>query len=118
MRKEDFMNAIEIAKRALEAEEGESVLGLADTGSHACYMIYGIVRPGETGRLVNPGKGHEEIVLSVRGALELTGAMTGHLAEGCAFHCAGDTDIFLENRGDTDAVYIIAGGHSEEGHHH
>ena len=112
------MKIIELAKRAAAEAEGESVLGLADTGSHACYMIYGIVKPGESGRLVNPGHGHEEIILAARGAFNLTGAAEGRLAEGCAFHCAGDTSIFLENPGDEDAVYIISGGHSEEGHHH
>lgn len=112
------MKAIELKKRAMAAKEGESVLGLSDTGSHACYMIYGIVKPGEKGRLVNPGKGHEEIVLAARGGFDLTGAMDGRLEEGCAFHCTGDTSIFLENTGSQEAVYIISGGHSEEGHHH
>lgn len=112
------MKTIELEKRARAAGEGESVLGLADTGSHACYMIYGIVKPGESGRLVNPGKGHEEIVLAAKGAFNLTGAVEGSLEEGAAFHCTGDTSIFLENPGDTDAVYIISGGHAEAGHHH
>ena len=112
------MKTIELEKRALAAEEGESVLGLADTGSHACYMIYGIVRPGEKMRLVKPGKGHEEIILAAKGGFTLSGAKEGRLEQGCAFHCEGDTTIYLSNDGTEDAVYIISGGHSEDGHHH
>jgi uncharacterized cupin superfamily protein len=112
------MKQINLKTRALAAEEGEAVLGLADTGSHACYMIYGIVKPGEKGRLINPGKGHEEIVLAVKGDFNLSGGAQGRLQEGYAFHFAGDMPVFLENRGDQDAFYVISGGHSEEGHHH
>jgi hypothetical protein len=112
------MKQINLKTRALTAEEGEAVLGLADTGSHACYMIYGIVKAGEKGRVVNPGKGHEEIILAVKGGFNLSGEGQGRLEEGCAFHCAGDTSIYLENTGSEDAVYVISGGHSEEGHQH
>ncbi len=112
------MTPIELRKRALTAEEGESVLGLADTGSHACYMIYGIVKPGETQRLVKPGKGHEEIVLAIKGDFALSGAFDGRLEEGQAFHLSGDISVFLENRGEDEAIYIISGGHSEDGHDH
>jgi len=31
-------------------ESGEYVLGSRDTGSHACYLIYGVLKPGEKGR--------------------------------------------------------------------
>ncbi len=30
-----------------EKGDGEYVFGAADTDSHACYMIYGILKPGE-----------------------------------------------------------------------
>ncbi|MFO8111054.1 MAG: hypothetical protein R6T92_00945 [Desulfosalsimonadaceae bacterium] len=116
--REEKMKTIALEKRAIAAEEGEAVLGLSDTGSHACYMIYGIVRPGEKKRLVKPGKGHEEIILAAKGGFDLTGEARGRLEEGCAFYCAGEISIFLENSGAEDAVYVIAGGHSEEGHHH
>ena len=112
------MKRIDLKERALISDDGEAILGLDDTGSHACYMIYGIVKPGETGRLVRAGKGHEEIVLAMSGGFELTGACEGTLSEGEAFHITGTASVFLENRGKSDAVYIIAGGHSEDGHHH
>jgi hypothetical protein len=112
------MKKIDIRNRALSAENGEYVLGLEDTGSHACYMIYGILKPGEKGRLIKPGKGHEEIVLAMKGDLILNGDISGRLEQGSAFHVIGDTSAFLENKGSDIAIYIIAGGHSEHGHHH
>jgi hypothetical protein len=112
------MKKVEVKKRALSSDAGEYILGLEDTGSHACYMIYGVLRPGEKGRLVKPGAGHEEIVLSVKTGLTLSGAITGQLEEGEAFHIAGDTAVFLENRGSSEAFYVIAGGHSAGGDHH
>ena len=59
----------DIRGQAESADDGEFVLGARQTGSHACYMIYGTLRPGEKGRLIKPGEGHEEIVLSARGSI-------------------------------------------------
>jgi hypothetical protein len=112
------MKKIDIRHRALASENGEYVLGLEDTGSHACYMIYGVLKPGEKGRLIKPGRGHEEIVLAVKGDMALSGDISGRLEEGSAFHIIGDTSAFLENTGSEEAVYIISGGHSDHGHHH
>ncbi len=109
------MKTFETRKRALE-EGGEYVLGVKDTGSHACYMIYGVLGPGEKGRLIKPGAGHEELVLAGKGDLVVTGAMTGTLREGTSFHITGDDECFLENPSGGEAVYIVAGGHSEGGH--
>jgi len=99
-------------------EGGEYVLGARQTGSHACYMIYGTLKPGERGRVIKPGAGHEEIVLAARGNIEVTGAMTGTLRQGAAFHIAGNDVCRLENRGTSEAVYVVAGGHSGDGHSH
>jgi len=97
---------------------GEYAFGFEDTGSHACYMIYGTLKPGEKGRVVKPGKGHEEMVLAARGKLHITGDFSGILEEGSAIHLAGEQTCILENPGTSDAVYVIAGGHAEHGHHH
>ena len=112
------MKKIDIRNGALSSENGEYVLGLKDTGSHACYMIYGILKPGEKGRLIKPGKGHEEIVLAMKGDLVLTGDISERLKQGNAFHIVGETSAFAENQGSGEVVYIIAGGHSEHEHHH
>jgi hypothetical protein len=112
------MKKIDIRSRALSSENGEYVLGLEDTGSHACYMIYGVLKPGEKGRLIKPGRGHEEIVLAMNGELVLSGEISGLLEQGSAFHIVGDASAYLENPGSNEVVYIISGGHSAHDHHH
>ncbi len=110
------MKKIDIIKRAYESESKEYILGYKDTGSHACYMIYGILNPKERGRIIKPGKGHEEIFLILKGAVKVTGAHNGFLREGEAFHIVGEEECFLENTEDSETVYVISGGHSEGGH--
>ncbi len=75
-------------------------------------MIYGVLKPGEKERMIRPGRGHEEILVSVKGRLTVTGHYNGLLDEGDAFHLAEDQACFLENRGECEAVYVVAGGHS------
>ncbi len=111
------MKTFELENKAQKSKNGEHILGFEETGSHACYMIYGILKSGEKGRLIKPGSGHEEMVLAVKGDLQITGHCLGTLKEGSAFHISGEYESFLENKGATDAIYIIAGGHSQEGHH-
>ncbi len=93
------------------SEGGEYVLGAKDLHSHACYMIYGILSPGETDRLVKPGKGHEEILCAVTGTITLHTA-TGEvpLHAGSALHVKEDDSFFLSNPSDQPLVYIMAGG--------
>jgi hypothetical protein len=111
------MKIFDLKNKAQISENGERILGFKETGSHACYMIYGILRPEEKDRVIRPGKGHEEIVLALKGDLKITGHYSGVLEEGSAFHIAGEHECFLENQGFSDAIYVIAGGHSESGHH-
>jgi len=106
------MNTFDLKNKAIHSRRGESLLGFHETGSHACYMIYGTMKAKEKGRQVNPGAGHEEIVLAAKEDFEVTGFYSGTLKEGLAFHIQGDQECFLENRGESDAIYIIAGGHS------
>jgi hypothetical protein len=111
------MKPFDLKNKALHSETGESLLGFRETGSHACYMIYGTMKPGEKGRRIKPGAGHEEIVLAAKEDLEVTGFTSGTLKEGLAFLIQGDQECFLENRGQSDAIYIVAGGHSEVDRH-
>jgi len=111
------MKTVDLKNNAIHSERGESLLGFRETGSHACYMIYGTMRPKEKGRRVKPGPGHEEIILAAKGTLEVTGFYSGTLKEGLAFLIQGDQECLLENRGESDAIYIIAGGHSEVDSH-
>jgi hypothetical protein len=107
------MKRFEVKNKAIYSEKGECLLGFREIGSHACYMIYGVLKSKEKARSVKPGPGHEEIILAMKGDLEVTGFYSGSLKEGSAFHLEGNQECFLENRGLSDTVYIIAGGHSE-----
>jgi len=98
-------------------DSGEYILGSRETGSHACYLVYGALKPGEKGRELRPGHGHEEIVLALIGDLRLTGHSTGTLKQGQALHLTGEESVFVENTGNSQALYVIAGGHSGHGHH-
>ncbi len=111
------MKIFELKDKALNSEKGESLLGFRETGSHACYMIYGILKPKERFRSVKPGPGHEEIVLAAKGDLKVSGYFSTTLKEGSGFAIEGDRECFLENTGDHDATYVIAGGHSETVRH-
>lgn len=101
-----------------ENSNGEYVYGAADTASHACYVIYGILKPGEKERRIKPGKGHEEMLVAVKGSFMVTGHYNDTLEEGHAVHLAGEQTCLLENRSPEEAIYIIAGGHSGHGHGH
>jgi uncharacterized cupin superfamily protein len=110
------MKMFEVASRI--AGSGEHVLGFDETGSHACYLIYGVLGTGERGRELRPGRGHEEMIMVVTGDLTLTGAVTVTLKQGQAIHLKGEETCFAENRTGSEAVYVIAGGHSASGHAH
>jgi hypothetical protein len=98
-------------------ESGEYILGLEQTGSHACYLIYGTMQPDEKGRELKPGKGHEELFLAVKGDFIVAGHQKGIAREGQAIHLKGEDTCWLENAADSVAMYIVSGGHSDGGHH-
>jgi hypothetical protein len=99
------------------AAGGEYVLGVKDLGTHACYMIYGFLLPGEGDRLLKPGSGHEEILIAVDGPLTLgKESAEDTLEKGQAVHLRGEESFLISNPSDLPVTYIIAGGHS--GNHH
>ena len=110
------MKVFEVASRI--AGSGEYILGYDETGSHACYLIYGVLRAGEKRRELRPGRGHEEMIMVVTGDLTLTGAVAVTLKQGQAIHLKGEEACFAENRTTSEAVYVVSGGHSESGHDH
>jgi hypothetical protein len=103
--------------RAGAGDSGEYILGAEDTGSHACYLIYGTMKPREKERVLKPGRGHEELILAVKGGFVVTGHMHGTLKEGTAMHLKDDETCWLENTTNEAAIYIISGGHAGSGHH-
>ena len=102
-----------------KAEGGETVLGSEELGTATTYLIYGVLEPGQKGKVLNPGTGHEEIVCLVAGVATLVGPDGPQsLKLGEAFYLEGDVSYTLENHQKMPAVYLVAGGHSKEGHSH
>jgi hypothetical protein len=92
---------------------GEYVLGAKDLHSEACYLIYGTLLPGESGRLIRPGPGYEEILCAVTGPL-LMQSFRGEeqLKKGHALHVQEAQSFSIANPSDFSVVYILAGGRS------
>jgi hypothetical protein len=105
------MSEIFDLERLASGQGGEYVLGYKDLHSRSCYLIYGVLEPGEGGRLVRPGCGYEEILCAVGGPLVLhtdRGEMT--LEKGHALHVTEADSLFLSNPDDSQTVYVLAGG--------
>ena len=101
-------------------EGGETVLGLKDLGTHACYVLFGVLDPGGQPRVLKPGDGHEEIILAISGTIGLQGP-DGELTlrPGQAVYLRGEETRNAVCVGDAEARYVAAGGHTpDEGHDH
>jgi uncharacterized cupin superfamily protein len=102
-------------------EGGETVLGLKDLGTHACYMLYGVLNPGEAPRIFKPGEGHEEIILAVSGTIQVKGPEESlTLQPGQAIYLKGAVSYEASTDGPLEARYVASGGHtpSQGDHHH
>lgn len=96
---------------------GEYIVGAEQTHSHACYLIYGVLKPGET-RTLSPGQGHEEIFCCLEGEVQAkSGGEDTKVQKGQCFHMKGEDSCDISNQGNNIVVYVLAGGHSGESHH-
>lgn len=109
----------DLAGRVLR-EGGETILGLKDLGTHACYLIYGVLEPGGEPRVLKPGEGHEEIILCLSGAIQVQGPGGGlTLQPGQAIYLKGAETWQATAAGTLEARYAAAGGHTPgPGHSH
>lgn len=113
-----MIKVFDLAGRVLR-EGGETVLGLKDLGTHACYMIHGVLTPGDPPRLLRPGPGHEEIVLVISGSVKMEGDSGFQtLQPGQAVYLKGEESLNATAVGESEARYVAAGGHGDGGHHH
>ena len=97
--------------------EGEYLVGFEQTGTHACYFLYGFLKPGEE-RDISPGNGHVEIVCLLEGEIELvTDNEKLNLTKGKGFVIEGEEKVKVKNIGDKVAVYVVSGGHVDPSHH-
>lgn len=101
-------------------EGGETILGLKDLDTHACYLIYGVLDPGGPARILKPGDGHEEIILAMSGTIRLKGGGSEVLLRpGQAVYLKGVETWEAVCEGEFEARYVAAGGHTpgqEHGH--
>lgn len=114
------MNKVfDLAGRVLR-EGGETVLGLKDLSTHACYMLYGVLSPADEPRLLKPGAGHEEIIMVVSGIMQIDDAGRSlTIQPGQAFYLKGEESRLASCAGPMETRYVAAGGHSAgEEHHH
>lgn len=101
----------------LTPQNGETVLGAKDLGTHACYMIYGKMKSGDAPRVLKPGTGHEEIICCVAGTMKVRNYKgEAVLEEGEAIYLKGDENCVAEAVSDL-CGYVAAGGHSDDHHH-
>lgn len=96
------------------SEGGEYVLGLKNLHTQSCYLVYGILQPGEGERLVRPGDGYEEILCAVGGSLTLhTDQEDIELSRSQAVLVKQGDSFYISNPSDKAVVYILAGGRSD-----
>ena len=113
-----MLKTYDLASRALR-EDGETVLGLQDLGTHACYLIYGVLGPGDPPRTLKPGVGHEEIIMVVSGAMRVeSDGQSQTLQAGQAIYLRGEETWLASAPGPLEARYVAAGGHSQDEHQH
>ncbi len=90
---------------------GEYVLGMKDLHTDACYLVYGILQPGEKERLIRPGEGYEEILCAVDGEVLVHSRQGEILLElGQAVHVNEHESFHISNPSDRPVIYVMAGG--------
>jgi len=116
-RRDTNMQTFNLKTLAKNEDKKEYVLGLKDLQTHAVYMIYGVLEPGEKDRKLHPGKGHEEILCIIKGHMELSSQnKTRTISIGEAMYLKEDDIYYIENKSDKTSHYILAGGHNIEDH--
>lgn len=97
--------------------KGEFIAGSEATGTHACYLIYGVLEPLDE-RKMSPGSGHEEIYCILEGEVEVESLNGKHvLSKGQCIYLKGEEEVTFKSRGMT-VIYVASGGHSEGAEHH
>ena len=98
---------------SVRRDGGETILGLEALGTHACYMIFGVLDPGGAPRTLKAGQGHEEIVLAIGGSILVAGADGEFILQaGQAFYIVGEETWLATAQGPAEARYVVAGGHT------
>lgn len=97
--------------------EGEYLVGFEQTGTHACYFLYGVLKTGEQ-RKMSPGRGHVEIISILEGEVEvLNSGKREKFVRGEGFVLEGEERVEVKATGGKPVIYVISGGHTDLSHH-
>lgn len=88
---------------------GEYVLGPDEAQTSGAYIVYGRLRPGQTGHRVSKDHGHEEIICVVKGELKVRcGKKNFDVSAGEAFNPGAGAELTMDNTGPGEAIFISA----------
>lgn len=89
-------------------------LGREEIHTDAVDLLYGRLRPGETGRTVVAPPDREEIICVLKGRVRVRCARSAFTAgTGEAFYVKEGAVFTFDNPDNAEAVYIIAGGRAD-----
>jgi len=87
---------------------GEYVLGPDEAHTSGAYIVYGRLRPGQTGHRLTIEEGHEEIICVVKGEMKVRcGKKNFDVSAGEAFN-PGSPEVTMDNTGPGEAIFISA----------
>ena len=98
-------------KDHFQEDFGEYVLGPHELGNKIGYMVWGEMKPGEK-RVLNAGKGHEEILLVIEGTAS-AGADGSPIGRGEAIFVPSGGAVPIA-AGPQGCTYVSAGAHVED----
>ena len=88
---------------------GEYRLGPEETQTGSAYVVYGRLRPGQTGHRLVLDEGHEEIVCVVKGTMTVScGKKSFTVSAGEAFNPGSGNEVAMDNAGQSEAIFISA----------
>ncbi len=97
---------------ASEAPGGEYRLGSNELNTEEFTLLYGMLRPNETGR--RTAAGSAGVVCVIKGSINVRCAKTSFTAaSGSAFPINNGQECVFDNTYDTEAAYIIACGKAD-----
>lgn len=88
---------------------GEYCLGPEEAQTSSAYVVYGRLRPGQTGHRLALHDGHEEIICVVKGTMRVRcGKKSFEVSAGEAFNPGTGADVSMDNTGQCEAIFISA----------
>lgn len=91
------------------SRNGEYRLGPEEAQTGSAYVVYGRLRPGQTGHRLVLDEGHEEIICVVKGTMTVScGKKSFTVSAGEAFNPGSGNEVAMDNAGQSEAIFISA----------